>query len=103
MYILIVTSGEYRGRFVGWNLAGLARYPEWPSSPEIPITGTGYSLFLSEDGASHFLKERAGEVQQELRQVGIETALAEWADFAHFGGKAGLQQFLSCCIPKQMR
>jgi hypothetical protein len=76
MCILIVTSEDYRGRFVGRNMADLLRVPDEASAPEIPVLGTHYSLFLSEAGATRFLETRALEVQRELRDRGIYTVLA---------------------------
>jgi hypothetical protein len=71
---LVVTSSEYKGRFVGVNMYGMQRNPKHHDAPEIPVPGTGYSLFLEETGASFFLNEAdALRVQARLRKMGVDT------------------------------
>jgi len=71
--ILIVTSPEYEGRFVGFNMCGLQRNPEHLDAPEIPIPGTGYSLFTERGGASLFTESDALRVKARLKGMGVET------------------------------
>ena len=75
-YILVVTSTEYAGRFVGFNMWGMQRNPDHHDAPEIPVPGTGYSLFTDEQGASLFSEESdALRVQDRLLRMGVGTEL----------------------------
>jgi hypothetical protein len=73
--MLVVTSSEYKGRYVGFNMCGMQRNPDHHDAPEIPVPGTGYSLFLDERGASFFPKSEALRVQGRLRSMGVDTKL----------------------------
>jgi hypothetical protein len=77
MFILIVTSGEFAGRYVARSLAGLLGAMGGAAAPEIPVFGTEYSLLLSGTGAGRFTEQTAMEIQQELRHEGLETELVE--------------------------
>jgi hypothetical protein len=74
VFILVVISGEFRGRYVGVNLLGLRKIPPHTGCPEIPVPGTEYSLFVHLEGAAHLLPARAIEVQGVLKAAGIERA-----------------------------
>jgi hypothetical protein len=71
--ILVVCSGEFKGRFVGHNFSGLRRVPEDPRIPEIPVPGTAYSLFSQKQGASFFPESVATEVIARLQTMGVQT------------------------------
>jgi len=79
-YRLVVTSSEYKGRHVGFNMCGLQRNPDHHDAPEIPVPGTGYSLFTDEQGASSFTESEALRVQDRLRRMGVETVLCASSD-----------------------
>jgi hypothetical protein len=46
-----------------------------PDAPEIPVPGTGYSLFTGERGAAFFTESDALQVQYRLRKMGVDTQL----------------------------
>jgi hypothetical protein len=73
--ILVVTSREYKGRYVGFNMCGLQRNPNHQDAPEIPVPGTGYSLFIAEQGALLFSESDAFRVQDRLRKMGVDSEL----------------------------
>jgi hypothetical protein len=74
--VLVVTSNEYKGRFVGFNMCGLQRNPDHLDAPEIPVPGTGYSLFSEEQGASFFSESDALRVRGRLKKLGVVTEQA---------------------------
>ena len=83
--ILVVTSSEYNGRFVGFNMCGLQRNPNHLDAPEIPVPGTGYSLFIDEQGAFHFNEPDARRVQGRLWEMGVETQPRQSTDAGQVG------------------
>jgi hypothetical protein len=71
--ILVVCSGEFKGRYVGHNFSGLRRVPTSPRIPEIPVPGTGYSLFSQKQGASFFPESVAIQVMARLKTMDVQT------------------------------
>jgi hypothetical protein len=74
---LMVSSGEYKGRYIGQNIGGLRTNPELLKTPEVPIPGTGYSMYAQEGAAFRFNEANAINVQVELKKRRIDTALTE--------------------------
>jgi hypothetical protein len=74
--ILVVCSGEFKGRYVGHNFSGLRRVPPNLRVPEIPVPGTGYSLFSQQKGAAFFPESVAVEVIARLNNMGLQTETA---------------------------
>jgi len=72
---LIVSSGDYKGRYIGPNFSGLRTNPELLKTPEFPILGTGYSMYAQEGAAFSFIDANAINVQGELKKRGIETEI----------------------------
>jgi hypothetical protein len=67
---LVVCSGEFKGRYVGHNFSGLRRVPE------IPVPGTGYSLFSQPQGAAFFPESVATQVIARLENMGVHAEAA---------------------------
>lgn len=79
-WILVVISSEYEGRYVGFNMCGMQRNPDRPDAPEIPVPGTGYSLFILEQGASLFTEVDAIRVQYRLGKMGVDSELRQMSE-----------------------
>jgi hypothetical protein len=75
MYILVVTSGDFAGRYIGLNIAGLRKVLDNHVPLEIPIAGTGFSLFRDEVGAYHLTELSALTLQAALLKFGLTTEL----------------------------
>jgi hypothetical protein len=79
MSILIVTSGEYKGRYVGQQCSGPRVNPVLNQNPEMPVFGTGYSLFIQEKFAFHFeIDSNAVAVQTGLRKCHVDTKVVHF-------------------------
>ena len=75
-YVLVVTSGEYKGRYVGLNISDLRWNPANRHTPEVPVPSTPFSLFINEKGANLFPAKEVPAVQFRLKRMGIETELS---------------------------
>jgi hypothetical protein len=70
-----VTSGPYKGRFVGPVFLGLRTNPVLYEDPEVQVDGTPYCLFAQEEAASQYFDEKAAKVQAQLKAVGLDSEL----------------------------
>jgi hypothetical protein len=75
LFLLVVSNGERKGRFVGRNIIGLRANSKLQETPEIEIPGTDYSLFAQKDAASHFSEWKALMMRHSLRISGIEVTI----------------------------
>jgi hypothetical protein len=74
---LVVASGDYKGRYIGQNVFGVRTNPELLKIPEVPIVGTGYSMYAQEGAAIQFFESNLAHMQAELKKRGIETEIAD--------------------------
>ena len=75
-YRVKVTSGNYKGRFIGPNIGrGLVTNPALLETPQVPLSGTDFSLYAQEDAANRFFPEKAAEVQKQLTSLGLTCEL----------------------------
>jgi hypothetical protein len=72
MSILQVVVGENKGRVVGANRR-VRSSPELRTSPEVPVPGTGCSLYIQREEAFHFIEANALSIKEELLRRGVET------------------------------
>ncbi|MGD0156932.1 MAG: hypothetical protein ABSB50_12610 [Terracidiphilus sp.] len=72
---LIVRGGENAERWIGENIRGLRTNLALIQNPEVPVPGTGYSLFTQRELAFDFIDANAVEVQARLKERGVETEL----------------------------
>jgi len=63
-----ITSGPYKGRFIGARVAGFV-------GPEISISNTVYSLHDQARVAARFFDRTATQVQTELKSMGLDSEL----------------------------
>jgi hypothetical protein len=75
LFRLLVSGGEHEGRYVGRNILGARVNPELLKTPEFPLPGTEYSLFVQRQAASHLSEWKALQVQGLLRTLGIQVVL----------------------------
>jgi hypothetical protein len=70
-----VTSGEFKGRFVGVSFsgAGLVTNPEVRKNPPVNLPGTKYGLWLQEDVATGFFENNVAIVLADLKTAGVEA------------------------------
>jgi hypothetical protein len=75
MKTIIVTSGEFKGRYVGVSFSGkgLVTNPEVRSNPPVNLTGTKYGLWLQEDVATQFFEQNVAAVLADLKAAGVEA------------------------------
>jgi hypothetical protein len=79
MHRIRITSGEYKGRYVGRPFSGwgLITNPEARENPPVNITGAPYALHATEHGATQFFSTNADGVRAELKALGYESAAVE--------------------------
>jgi hypothetical protein len=74
---LVVSSGEYKGRYIGPNIAGLVTNPELRANPQVPIPGATYSMYVQQQPATQFFEANVPRIQAELKNFGIETEIVD--------------------------
>lgn len=63
-----ITSGPYKGRFIGTRVAGF-------TGPEISLSNTVYSLHDQARVAARFVDRTAAQIQIELKSMGLNSEL----------------------------
>jgi len=79
MHRIRITSGEYKGRYIGGTFSGwgLITNPEARENPPVNITGAPYSLHATELGATQFFSANTESVRAELKALGYESEAVE--------------------------
>jgi DNA-directed RNA polymerase subunit M/transcription elongation factor TFIIS len=79
MHRIRITSGEYKGRYIGRPFSGwgLITNPEARESPPMNIIGAPYALHATEHGATQFFSANTEGVRAELKALGYESEAVE--------------------------
>jgi len=79
MHRIRITSGEYKGRYIGGTFSGwgLITNPEARENPPVNITGAPYSLHATELGATQFFNANTEDVRAKLKALGFESEAVE--------------------------
>ena len=79
MHRIRITSGEYKGRYIGRPFSGwgLITNPEARESPPMNIIGAPYALHATEEGATQFFSANTESVRAELKALGYESEAVE--------------------------
>ena len=79
MHRIRITSGEYKGRYIGrpFSGRGLITNPEARENPPVNITGAAYALHATERGATQILSANTEGVRAELKALGYESEAVE--------------------------
>src|SRR5216684_6616490 len=79
MHRIRITSGEYKGRYIGGPFSGwgLITNPEARGNPPVNITGAPYALHATEQGATQFFSANTEGVRAELKALGYESEVVE--------------------------
>jgi hypothetical protein len=79
MHRIRVTSGEYKGRYIGGPFSGwgLITNPEARVNPPVNITGVPYALHATEHGATQFFSTNTEGLRAELKALGYESEAVE--------------------------
>ena len=71
-----ISSGEYKGRYVGPTFGGLRTNPTLIKDPEVQVPGTSYFLYVQSEVATNYLQQdAAAQVQAELKSIGLDSEL----------------------------
>ena len=79
MHRIRITSGEYKGRYIGRLFSGwgLITNSEARVNPPVNITGVPYALHATEQGATQFFSTNTEGVRAELKALGYESEAVE--------------------------
>jgi len=79
MHRIQITSGEYKGRYIGRPFSGwgLITNPEARENPPVNITGAPYALHATELGATQFFNANTEDVRAKLKALGFESEAVE--------------------------
>jgi hypothetical protein len=66
-----ITSGDYKGRYIGLPVgSGWDTNPVAQSNPPVNVPGTRYGVYAQEQAATKFSEENVGAVQSDLKALG---------------------------------
>ena len=73
-----ITSGDYKGRYVGLPAdGGWVSNPVVEKDPPVNVPGTRYGLYAQEKAATKFSEENVRGVQSDLEALGYTSKLVE--------------------------
>jgi hypothetical protein len=71
-----ITSGDYKGRYIGLPVGSVLVTNLRKNSP-VNVPGTRYGLYAQEQAATKFSEGNVGGVQSDLKALGYESELVE--------------------------
>ena len=73
-----ITSGDYKGRYIGLPVGGgWGANPVVQKNPPVNVPGTRYGLYVQEKAATEFFEGNVEAVQSDLAALGYESELVE--------------------------
>jgi hypothetical protein len=69
-----LTSGRYKGRYIGLPVPNDS---DTKKKSPVNLPGTRYGLYEQEQAATKFSEENVGAVQSDLKALGYESELVE--------------------------